>query len=65
MKFKREYADKGVFKHKSDIEAIETGVRPVEKFDDIDFDFEGKRVIDVEGVIYKSLEKTIKENYER
>lgn len=30
MKFKREYANKGVFKHKADIEAIETGVRPVD-----------------------------------
>ena len=39
MKFKREYADKGVFKHKADIEAIETGVRPVEKFDNIDLGF--------------------------
>ena len=28
------------------------------------FDFEGKRVIDEEGVIYKSLEKIIKEKYE-
>lgn len=33
IKFKREYADKGVFKHKADIIAIETGVRPLEKFD--------------------------------
>ena len=40
MKFKREYADKGVFKHKADFEAIETGVRPVEKFDDIDDDID-------------------------
>ena len=28
------------------------------------FDFEGKRVIDEEGVIYKQLEKIIKGNYE-
>ena len=28
------------------------------------FDLEGKRVIDVEGVIYKELEKIIKGNYE-
>ena len=28
------------------------------------FDFEGKRVIDEEGVIYKSLEKIIKGKYE-
>ena len=33
MKFKHEYADKGVFKHKADIEVIETGIRPIEKFD--------------------------------
>ena len=28
------------------------------------FDLDGKRVIDVEGVIYKELEKIIKGNYE-
>ena len=28
------------------------------------FDLEGKRVIDVDGVIYKELEKIIKGNYE-
>ena len=28
------------------------------------FDFEGKRVIDEEGVIYRALEKIIKGNYE-
>ena len=28
------------------------------------FDFEGKRVIDEEAIIYKSLEKIIKEKYE-
>lgn len=31
MEFKRKYAKKGVFKHKADIEAIKTGVRPVEE----------------------------------
>lgn len=52
MKFKREYADKGVFKHKADIEAIETGVRPTkpnncgfgddvnpDEFDELDLPF--------------------------
>ena len=29
------------------------------------FDFEGKRVADDEAIIYKELEKIIKENYER
>ena len=29
------------------------------------FDFEGKRVIDEDGVIYKELEKIIKLNYEK
>jgi hypothetical protein len=29
MKYKREYAAKGVFKHTADIAAIETGVRPI------------------------------------
>ena len=29
------------------------------------FDFEGKRVADDEAIIYKSLEKIIKDNYEK
>ena len=29
------------------------------------FDFEGKRVADDEAIIYKALEKIIKENYEK
>jgi len=33
MKFKREYASKGVFKHEADIVAIETGIRPIQKFE--------------------------------
>lgn len=32
MKFKREYAAKGVFKHKADIVAIETGIRLFNRF---------------------------------
>ena len=30
MRYKKEYAEKGVFKHKADIEVIETGVRPID-----------------------------------
>lgn len=33
MKYKKEYADKGVFKHKADLVVIETGVRPVDLSD--------------------------------
>lgn len=34
MKFKKEYSDKGVFKHYADIVAIETGKRPIEPNND-------------------------------
>lgn len=37
LKYKKDYAEKGVFKHEADIVAIETGTRPTEYRDDFPF----------------------------